>query len=298
MFDFRYHALSLVAVFIALALGLLLGVAIGDSGLVSNAERDIRSGLRADVRRANDRAADARRDKQESEAELDAAYPLLVGGQLANRSVGLVFLGDGSQDLSDDVKTALDDTGATRVNVAAIKEPFDLEALADNAKGTRYAALRGADGKPDLDLVEQFGFRMAAQYVLPGKLIDRERDDLFRRLAGSLKPLQGVVLVRNRPSNLTDEQQQVADRFETGFARGLRATLVPVAGAERSSTSPSQVPWYDDHGLSSVDDTERTIGRAALVFALAGAQGSFGRKPTADALLPDLGSTTAATGAP
>jgi len=40
MFDFRYHALSLVSVFLALVLGLLLGVAIGDRGLVSSAERD------------------------------------------------------------------------------------------------------------------------------------------------------------------------------------------------------------------------------------------------------------------
>ena len=52
MFDFRYHALSLVAVFLALVVGLLLGVAIGDQGLVSSAERDIRNSLRADVRDA------------------------------------------------------------------------------------------------------------------------------------------------------------------------------------------------------------------------------------------------------
>jgi hypothetical protein len=292
VFDFRYHALSLVAVFIALALGLLLGVAIGDSGLVSNAERDIRSGLRRDVRRANERADDAQRAREQAEREVDATYPLLVGGQLANRSVGLVFLGNGSQDLSDDVKSALDDTGATRVNVATIKEPLDLGALARNAKGTRYDGMPGTAGAPDLDLVEAFGFRMAAQYVLPGKLIARERDDLFDRLAGTLKPLQGVVLVRNPDDDLSDDERAIVTRFETGFARGLRATGIPVAGAERSSTSPSQVGWFEEHSLSSVDDTERTIGRAALVFVLAGAHGSFGQKSTADGLLPDVGSTT------
>ena len=50
MFDFRYHALSLAAVFLALVVGLLLGVAIGDEELVSCAE-DIRDSLREDVRR-------------------------------------------------------------------------------------------------------------------------------------------------------------------------------------------------------------------------------------------------------
>ena len=43
VFDFRYHALSLVAVFVALVLGLLLGVAIGDKGLVSSAENNMQA---------------------------------------------------------------------------------------------------------------------------------------------------------------------------------------------------------------------------------------------------------------
>ena len=46
MLDFRYHALSLVAVFVALMIGLLLGVAIGDRGLVSSADRNLRDSLR------------------------------------------------------------------------------------------------------------------------------------------------------------------------------------------------------------------------------------------------------------
>ena len=57
MFDFRYHALSLIAVFVALVLGLLLGVAIGDKGLVSSAENKVKESLRADVRAEQKKAA-------------------------------------------------------------------------------------------------------------------------------------------------------------------------------------------------------------------------------------------------
>ena len=52
--------------------------------------------------------------------------------------------------------------------------------------------------------------------------------------------------------------------------RGLRAHDVPVVGVEATDAEPSQVEWYNDHGLSSVDDLDDPIGRAALVFALAG----------------------------
>jgi copper transport outer membrane protein MctB len=39
--DFRYHALSLVAVFLALGIGIVLGVTVGDS-LVSEADQNLR----------------------------------------------------------------------------------------------------------------------------------------------------------------------------------------------------------------------------------------------------------------
>ena len=79
MFDFRYHALSLVSVFLALVLGLLLGVAIGDRGLVSSAERDVRASLRGDVRKAQAESENLRAQLDEQNKFLQEAYPLMVG---------------------------------------------------------------------------------------------------------------------------------------------------------------------------------------------------------------------------
>src|ERR1700712_3892111 len=94
MFDFRYHALSLAAVFIALVVGLLLGVAIGDKELVSSARQDLRSSLRADVRKADQERDDAKARVREQDQFADAAYPILTSGQLPGRRIGLVLLGD------------------------------------------------------------------------------------------------------------------------------------------------------------------------------------------------------------
>jgi hypothetical protein len=57
---------------------------------------------------------------------------------------------------------------------------------------------------------------------------------------------------------------------------------VPVVGVETSDAEISQIGWFKAHELSSVDDVDDPIGRAALVFALAGQRGSFGVKATAD----------------
>src|SRR6478736_3123212 len=82
MFDFRYHALSLIAVLVALVLGLLLGVAIGDKGLVSSAENNIKESLRKDVRSEQKKAADLNDQIAAKEKFEQEVYPLLGDGQL------------------------------------------------------------------------------------------------------------------------------------------------------------------------------------------------------------------------
>ena len=98
MLDFRYHALSLVAVFLALGIGIVLGATLGDQ-VVSQANRDVRSSLRGDLIEARDdaRAADARvaqRDRFDS-----AAFPYIAGGKLRGKRVAIVSSGALPQDV-------------------------------------------------------------------------------------------------------------------------------------------------------------------------------------------------------
>jgi len=94
--------------------------------------------------------------------------------------------------------------------------------------------------------------------------------------------------MRNTPE-LSGHDADAVDTFEDGLMRGLRAHDVPVVGVETTDTETSQIEWFKDHELSSVDDLDDPIGRAALVFALVGQRGSFGVKATADGgLLPPL----------
>jgi hypothetical protein len=57
---------------------------------------------------------------------------------------------------------------------------------------------------------------------------------------------------------------------------------------ERTDSEPSSITSFDSADLASVDNLDDIAGRVALVFALLGAEGSFGEKETADQLLPDL----------
>jgi len=282
MFDFRYHALSLAAVFIALVVGLLLGVAIGDKELVSSARQDLRSSLRADVRQADQERDEAQTRLREQRQFADAAYPILTKDQLRGRRIGLVVLGndDGAPDL---IRRALQPTGADLSLVAVVRENPELSALGDRARGTRYA-----DVAQDTSLLDDLGRRAGIQMVTGGRLVREVRTVLLQSLSGQFGGLDGVIVMRPDGGPEDPDARKRLSALQDGIARGLVQTGVKVVGVERRASDPSQIGWYRDRELSSVDNVDEQAGRAAMVFVLAGAQGAYGRGDNAEALLPPV----------
>ena len=282
MFDFRYHALSLVAVLLSLMIGLLLGVAIGDQGLVSSAERNVRDSLRSDVRKANARSAELRRELRERAAFEEALYPLLVEGRLAGRRIGLVGLGDLPNRTIRDVREALEGTGARLGGVAVVSEPPPESAA---------RAVKGASDPPDAGDYEKLGRNLGVALVRGGRAARRFRRTLLTSFSGRLDGLDGVVVFR-APRDLEGEDAANAGALEDGLVAGLSADdRARVAGVEQTSTEPSQIPWYRDRRVASVDNLDTLPGKAALVFVLLGADGAYGEKDSAQALLPTAGAT-------
>src|SRR5881396_2093372 len=99
MLDFRYHALSLVAVFLALGIGIVLGSSLGDS-VISQANKDVRSSLQNDVVNART-AKDAVSNR---DSFIEATFARLAGGKLRGKRIAVVSSGDIPQDLESDVR--------------------------------------------------------------------------------------------------------------------------------------------------------------------------------------------------
>ncbi|HTN25084.1 MAG TPA: copper transporter [Solirubrobacteraceae bacterium] len=283
MFDVRYHALSLAAIFIALVVGLLLGVAIGDKELVSSARNDVRNSLRRDVAQANNERDDARRQVAEGQRYADAAYPILTANHLRGRKIGLILLGS-DKDAPGFVDKALGPSGADLKVVAVVRDSVDLQQLASRASGTRYGDLAR-----DPTLLGDFAKRIGIQIVTGGRLVENARTALMSSLSGEFGGLDGVIVRRTTDKPPVDKD--AADRLNTleeGIVEGLVATGVNAVGIEERNSDPSFVGWYRDHDLSSVDNVDESAGRAALVFVLGGSDGAFGRRGSAQALLPPV----------
>jgi Copper transport outer membrane protein, MctB len=286
VFDYRYHALSLAAVLLALAVGVLIGVAIGDSNLVSSAKSGIVANLDSEVDGARRQVGRLQDQLAEQEAFAGALYPLAVHDLLNGRSIGLLFFGSSSNEVDQFVRTAVAQAGGNLTLVAAVREPLALEEIARAAAGTRYSSLAGQPA-----LVQRFGELAGRQLVSGGPLVDREllsrvRSGLMSAFDGQLSGLQGLVLMRSEPAGMDPEQSESSAAFASGLLDGVARAGVAAVGVELAGTQPSQVPWYEGKNLSSVDDLDAHAGQAALIYALAGAHGAYGVKPTADSLLP------------
>jgi hypothetical protein len=293
MFDYRYHALSLAAVLFALALGVLIGVAIGDSNLVSSAKNGIVHNLNSEVSQARSTAAHLQEHLGDEEQFANGLYPLAVHELLAGRGVGLVFLGGSSDQVNSLVSAAVTQAGGDLATVVAVREPLDLAGLAHDAAGTHYSALAGSPA-----LIERFGELAGRQLVSGGQLVAKEllsrvRGSLFSAFDGQLTRLEGLVVMRAEPSGMSAEASEDTAAFESGLLAGVAAVGVQAVGVELSGQEDSQVPWYKEKKLSSVDDLDALAGQAALAYALAGEHGTFGMKSTADSLLPSVTATSA-----
>lgn len=286
MFDYRYHALSLAAVLFALAVGVLIGVAIGDSSLVSSAQNGIVSNLRSEVRDSQHNLEQAGMRLSEEETLSVNLWPFAVRGLLAGRNIGLVFLGSSSDSVDSSVRDGVGEADGNVKAVVAVREPLDLTGVAAQATGTRYTALATEPA-----LVRQFGVRIGKQLVGGGQLLEHVHTTLLSSYDGELGKLEGLVVMRGDPTGMDAEAAKSTAEFEAGLIAGAASEGVPVVGVELTGTEPSQVSWYKSENMASVDDVETIAGRAALALALAGGQGdhgTYGVKPTAEALLPSL----------
>lgn len=284
----RYHAASLAAVFLALAIGILIGVGLGHN-VLSGAQKDLEKSLKSDLANTRDRNQALQGELNQQREFGEQSYPGLVGNLLSGKRIAVVALGGLPDDIKGDIEAVVggdSPTAARLAEVAVVREPPDMHALAADAKGTPWAQV--AKDPNDLTALAR---RFGESLVVGGPTLARYRDPLLSGISGRPGGISGVILVRDQPTDLGSRQSQAADGLEKGILTGLQhSASVPVVGVERSDTDPSSIEFYGSAGLrATVDSIDLVSGRVALAYALDGAEGNYGVKPTADRLLPALG---------
>ena len=88
----RYHAASLAAVFLALAIGILIGAEFGDD-VVSSTRQNLEESLTSNLADARERADELAAELGRTNEFAERVYPALVGDRLDGQQVGILALG-------------------------------------------------------------------------------------------------------------------------------------------------------------------------------------------------------------
>jgi Copper transport outer membrane protein, MctB len=313
----RYHIVSLVAVFLALALGIVVGSTVLQEGTLS--------ALRATSQEVRQQSEENRTENlalKQDIARLEtfgaAVLPQLVQNRLKGRPVVLVDTDKVDGGMREGVRKVLEDAGAeVDGQITFADERLALGADADRtAMGQLLAVDAGAADVLRGELVRRLADRLATPAAMPqddsqraSDMLTRLQDadfladlKLSRPLASGADPFprQGSVFVLLGPSAAAAATAVAPDAFLVPLADQVSArTGGPVAGGEAAAV-PGPSSWITalrnnravSRRVSGIDSVDTVYGQLALVEALQDSlqqlpAGQYGIKAGASGLLPE-----------
>lgn len=248
MIDFRYHLVSLVSVFIALAVGILLGAGPLqeplEEGVSQTLQQQIDS-LRQDRQQLRDQLDSSQAGVEHRDDVLGAVTPVLVRDRLAGRSVVLVVLPDAATDRVDVLRDRLEAAGATvtgRVDLGTgWTDPARVEdraALADELVAGLPGAAAPAGGTGADDVLAGL---LARALVAPSETTAGTPDPAARAVVDGLADAD-LISTDGTPERRAGLALVLAPGIEAAAVTGT-ATPTPPASGPSPSPAPAGRPW-------------------------------------------------------
>ena len=310
MIDFRYHLVSIIAVFLALAVGIVVGTAALNGPIQATLDDDL-SKVTSDKRGLEQDVSQLRTQLGAADAFALAVGPRLVTGALEDHRVLLVTTPQTPADLAERLTPLLEQAGAQVSGTLQL-----LPALSDPAQRTLVEDLvaqvvpAGVE-LPETDAVGRAAAELSAALTRTSDGEGVETDqaqavvsafteaDLvgFSSPEETLRPATlAVVLAGAAPEELPPaeqvQQRTVVTMAQALDARADGAVLAGPAGSAGDGGAIRALRSQDalTREVSSVDNTDRGTGLVTVVLSLAeqrrGGAGQYGTGEGASAALP------------
>jgi hypothetical protein len=278
VYNLRYHIASLVAVFLALAVGLLLGTIIVQNGALKSGFTTQVQGLTAQFNQIRSESAALTRSNTVLSSYATEALPRVLDSALASRTVLVIA----SPDTADTVAQVTADVKAAGAG-AAIATFNDVGlSLGQSAVAAAVGKALGttADSVDETSVITE----LAREWSTRG-----DGRVLTKALVAS-----GALKLTGLGANTIVDGTVVADTFDgkpdpSAFrlASAMTDTLRPAVGVETTKRSDGTAAAAKAAGLSGVDDIDTPMGETSLVWVLAGrATGLYGAGDTVDGPFP------------
>ncbi len=303
MISFRYHIVSIVAVFLALALGIVIGTTALNGPITKdlrnqvNDAKDQRDALNAQVKVLQGEVDDA--------AEFASTYGAqLVAGSLTGKDVLMVELPGATSEMRDGLSQQISAAGGKvsgRITItSAYLDPSRGAGIDSLATGAVHPI--GWTAPPTSNADELGGSLLA--YVLLGRGQSTDLTQVLGGFAGlhmvtsdsaDITPSTTVVVLAHGGLSAKDYAGTAELSLVTALAQKDWGGHVVVAGDGASASKDGLISLVrgsapDRAAMSTVDNANSPFGQVSAVLALAGAiqglVGHYGTEQSADALFP------------
>lgn len=305
MINFRYHIVSLMAVFLALAVGIVLGVTLvsgeANKGLAAQAEQDRRQVQVYRTQLEQQQALSQYRDRWDGQMQGSLIENMLMG-----QSVAIVAMPGAPSKTVADLRTAVNDAGGTVTATAnvtsnvfdATKNETTIASIdqfrqffnPQSAVSTKVGMLLG-----HALLSAQGGSTDATQKKMRSVLSDARLAQIDNDSQAQAEVLIIVSATATDPSPGLDTLVQHVE-FDLALKQSGRATVLAgpnSSGVDGTDVAQARQEPDSRDTLSTVDVADLPSGVATVIMAAKqqlanGGQGHYGAAASADAPAPQL----------
>lgn len=321
MIDFRYHVVSIVAVFLALTVGLVLGASFLKPAAVDGLHTEI-SSLNQDKVTLEQQQRLLQTDNSRLGQYIDQTAPNLVNAQLAGESVAVVRIAGSDGPSTDAAVALLRQAGANITADVTVTTEFtdsartsELTQLVEQYTPAGERPLTGGTLGQAMNLLRD---ALAAPTGSASALVGAPHTGMSdAEAATTLQALSaaGMITITTPPRATAAAGPDVAfiaaptgsvTARQGGAYLALAADLraddigsvvggIPSAAAGGGLIAATLADRTAAKEVSTVDDLDQTVGQVAVVFAAYqeaagqnGSAGHYGLTGTTDGLLPKL----------
>jgi hypothetical protein len=298
--SFRYHIVSIVAVFLALALGIVVGTTALNGPVTSDLRHQV-DGLKTDRSELADQVK-ALQGQVDTAGQFATTFGAqLVAGSLKDQSVLIVALPGTATGMEDGIAALLTAAGAKITGRLDLAPSFTDAAQADSIVNLAT----GPAHSPDLTLPETSDARVIGAALLAFVLTGHGQPTDLKAVLGGFS---GLHMITSDPQGIEPAKMVVmlgngslpknVYAGEAGLDLVTRLTLagakVVVAGDTGSAQGNGIVAGVRNGNakatVSTIDNADSAFGQVSTVLAVAGAEqsqiGQYGTEKGAQALLP------------
>jgi hypothetical protein len=297
--DFRYHLVSLIAVFLAVALGIVIGTTALNAPILADIKHQV-TVLEGDKRSLEDRTQQLQSQVDSTDSFADAVAPALVQGALAGHSVLLVVTNkDVPSDTVDQLTSLIGDAGGTVSGTLTLQPEFSDPSTATSLKNYVTGSGRPAGIQlPQIDDAGQLvGSLLAQVLMVPPAGTAPDRAGISSVLAGlsalnvltaegdAVGPADYAIVLTSGGFTGSDAADRNATLAHLVSALDSQGSGAIVAGDAGSAADDGLVGVIRGDptlsaAVSTVDNASTAAGRISAVLALVserdGTSGKYG----------------------